>query len=145
MITEYGTCEAVKKYSFRVDEDGGIILDFDGAMDDPGSKLHRLATEYQAMHPEVDYRSALRVVMGQRPDLTRDHAARLAVASPRIYTRGATPANDPAAEADERTRQLMDAEPCLSYSRAAQRVLAEHPTLAARWAGFASNGRDHGG
>lgn len=157
------TCEAIKKYSFRLDADGNILeeitdpLDIEGMLaraintgsrakagDDalagaPSEQLDALAWDYQYAHPDLSWRQCLTKVMSANPAIVRayghEHQTR-----PRIYSEDAHPQNDPAEEIHEKATALVERGKCDNYSEAVTRVLKSNPRLQQRWASFASCG-----
>lgn len=133
--------EKLCTYAFKVDfnDEGSAIVDDGDNGHDPGepadARIHRLTQERVHMHPELDYRTAMRQVLDNSPDLVRAYAAQGSQPSrpaPTVVKRNHP--MDPSMIVHEKALRLQQDESCGSYSLAVHKVLDSDPTLARKYA-----------
>lgn len=144
--------ERLCTYAFRVDFDqnGAAVVDDQDNGHDPGEpasdRIHRLTKERMYEHRGLDYRTAMREVLGASPDLVRAYAdegnrPQRARTHALVHIGGnAPPQSDPSVKVHREALRLQQEESCTSYSLAVSQVLSRDPQLASDYYAWTSNG-----
>ena len=151
------TAEEIKKYSFRLDDDGNILEEINDPLDTegmlaralggggggqtlPSQEIHNRAVAYTHKHPDVDYRRAVDIVMVDDQRLVHAYAAEHGT-PPRIYTQGATPHDDPSVKLARKAENLVASDVVKTFSEGVRRAIEDNPKLGERWKDYVSCGR----
>ena len=108
----------------------------------PSEHLHRLAKSEMRRFPQMGYREAVHRVIEENPRIVRLHASESnGKVRVHIYPDVMGQHGDPSKHIAQMARELMDDKPkeYKNYVQAVNRVLSDHPALAARYAKWQSN------
>ena len=108
----------------------------------PSEHLHQLAKDQMRQFPDMDYSTAVHRVIEQNPRIVRLYASESnGKVRVHIYPDVMGQHGDPSKHIAQMARELMDDKPkeYKNYVQAVNRVLSDHPALAARYAKWQSN------